>query len=44
MNTERIGIAAQVVLMVVLSYPLGKYIARLYQGKNVWTDFLKPIE
>lgn len=44
MNTEIIGIVAQVVLMVVLSYPLGKYIARVYQGKKVWTDFMKPIE
>ena len=44
MNTEIIGIVAQVVLMVVLSYPLGKYIARVYRGKKVWTDFMKPIE
>lgn len=44
MNTEIIGIVAQVVLMVVLSYPLGKYIARVYHGKKVWTDFMKPIE
>lgn len=44
MNTEIIGIVAQVILMVVLSYPLGKYIARVYQGKKVWTDFMKPIE
>lgn len=44
MNTEIIGIVAQVVLMVVLSYPQGKYIARVYQGKKVWTDFMKPIE
>lgn len=35
MNTEIIGIVAQVVLMVVLSYPLGKYIARVYRGKKV---------
>ena len=34
MNTEIIGIVAQVVLMVVLSYPLGKYIARVYQGRK----------
>lgn len=34
MNTEIIGIVAQVVLMVVLSYPLGKYIARVYRGKR----------
>lgn len=44
MNTEIIGIVVQVILMVVLSYPLGKYIARVYQGKKVWTDFMKPIE
>ena len=36
MNTEIIGIVAQVVLMVVLSYPLGKYIARVYRGKKAW--------
>lgn len=34
MNTEIIGIVVQVILMVVLSYPLGKYIARVYQGKR----------
>ena len=27
MNTEVLGVIAQIVLMVVLSYPLGKYIA-----------------
>lgn len=34
MNTEIIGIVAQVVLMVVLSYPLGKYIIR--KSKFPW--------
>ena len=29
MNTEVLGVIAQIVLMVVLSYPLGKYIAKL---------------
>ena len=38
MNTEIIGIVAQVVLMVVLSYPLGKYIARVYQGCLLYTS------
>ena len=28
MNTEILGVALQIVLMVVLAYPLGKYIAR----------------
>lgn len=44
MNTEIIGIIAQVVLMVTLSYPLGKYIANVYKGHKVWTDFMKPVE
>ena len=29
MNTEVLGVIAQIVLLIVLSYPLGKYIARL---------------
>jgi potassium-transporting ATPase potassium-binding subunit len=44
MNTEILGIIAQIVLMVVLSYPLGKYIAKVYKGNKVWSDFMKPIE
>lgn len=44
MNTEILGITAQIVLMVVLSYPLGKYIAKVYKGKKVWSDFMKPVE
>ena len=44
MNTEILGIIAQIVLLVVLSYPLGKYIAKVYRGEKVWSDFMKPIE
>ena len=44
MNTEILGVIAQIVLMVVLSYPLGKYIARVYKGEKVWSDFMKPVE
>ena len=44
MNTEILGVIAQIVLMVVLSYPLGKYIAKVYKGKKVWSDFMKPVE
>ena len=29
MNTEILGVAVQIVLMVVLAYPLGRYIARV---------------
>ena len=44
MNTEILGIIAQIVLLLVLSWPLGKYIANVYKGKKVWSDFMKPIE
>lgn len=44
MNTEILGVTAQIVLMVVLSYPLGKYIAKVYKDKKVWSDFMKPVE
>lgn len=39
MNTEVLGVIAQIVLMVVLSYPLGKYIAKVYKGEKTWSDF-----
>lgn len=44
MNTELLGVIVQIVLMMVLSYPLGKYIAKVYKGKKVWSDFMKPVE
>ena len=44
MNTEILGVIAQIVLMVALSYPLGKYIAKVYKGSKVWSDFMKPVE
>lgn len=44
MNTEILGVVAQIVLLVVLSYPLGKYIANVYKGKKTCLGFMKPIE
>lgn len=44
MNYEIIGIILQIVLMVGLSYPLGRYIAKVYQGERSLLDFLAPIE
>ena len=44
MNTELIGSIAQIVLMVVLAYPLGKYIAKVYRGEKTCLDFLAPME
>ena len=30
--------------MVVLAYPIGKYISKVFKGKKVWSDFMTPIE
>lgn len=44
MNTELLGSAMQILLMVVLCYPLGKYIAKVYKGEKSWSDFMAPLE
>ena len=44
MNTELIGSIAQIVLMVVLAYTLGMYIAKVYKGEKTWLDFMAPVE
>lgn len=44
MNTELIGIIAQIVLMVALAWPLGKYISKVYKGEKSWSDFMNPLE
>jgi K+-transporting ATPase ATPase A chain len=44
MNTELLGIAVSFVLMLIIGIPLGKYLAKMFAGEKVWTDFMKPIE
>ncbi|SMD12359.1 potassium-transporting ATPase subunit KdpA [Pedobacter nyackensis] len=44
MNTELPGIIATYLLTLVIAIPLGKYLAKVFAGEQVWTDFLKPIE
>ena len=44
MNTELIGIIVSFLLTVLLAFPLGKYIAKVYGGEKTWTDFMKPVE
>jgi K+-transporting ATPase ATPase A chain len=44
MNTELFGIIASFALMLVIGIPLGKYLARMFAGEKVWTDFMKPVE
>lgn len=44
MNTEILGVILQIVLMVGLAWPLGKYIAKVYKGEKTCLDFMKPME
>ena len=44
MNTEIFGVLLQLALLIGLSWPLGKYIAKVYKGEKTFLDFLKPVE
>jgi K+-transporting ATPase ATPase A chain len=44
MNTELFGIFASFALMLIIGIPLGKYLAKMFAGEKVWTDFMKPLE
>lgn len=44
MKTEILGAILQIVLLIGLSIPLGKYIAKVYKGKRTCLDFIKPVE
>lgn len=44
MNTELLGILATYLLTLVIAIPLGRYLAKVFAGEKVWTDFLKPLE
>ncbi len=44
MNDEIWGIALQILILVLLSYPLGGYIAKVYRGEKNFMDFLTPFE
>lgn len=44
MNTELAGVVASFLLTVLLAFPLGRYIARVYRGDRTILDFMKPVE
>ncbi len=44
MNTEILGVALQILLLLVISYPLGKHIAKVYKEGNDCMRFMAPIE
>ena len=44
MNTEISGVVLQLALLIALSYPLGRYIAKVYKGEKTPLDFMAPVE
>lgn len=44
MNTELLGIIATYSITLLIAIPLGIYLAKVFAGEKVWTDFLKPFE
>ena len=45
MNQEIIGVLLIFLLSVLCAIPLGKYIAKVYNGDKTWLDFIfNPIE
>ena len=44
MNSELSGVILSFLITVVLAYPLGRYIARVFSGERTLLDFMKPLE
>ncbi len=44
MQTELLGIIATFALTLIIAIPLGGYLAKVFAGKRVWTNFLAPLE
>jgi K+-transporting ATPase ATPase A chain len=44
MNTELLGIIASMIITLLIAVPLAKYLAKMFAGERVWTDFMKPLE
>jgi potassium-transporting ATPase potassium-binding subunit len=44
MNTELTGVLVTFLLTILLAFPLGKYIAKVFAGEKTLTDFMNPLE
>ncbi|QHS54655.1 potassium-transporting ATPase subunit KdpA [Mucilaginibacter sp. 14171R-50] len=44
MNSELSGVLISFVITLAIGIPLGKYLAKMFAGEPVWTDFMKPLE
>ncbi len=44
MQTDLIQTSLLILVLSVLAWPFGRYLARVYRGEPVWSDFLRPFE
>lgn len=44
MHTEINGVILIFILSVILAWPFGRYLAKVFKGVPVWSDFLAPLE
>ncbi|MVT08023.1 potassium-transporting ATPase subunit KdpA [Chitinophaga tropicalis] len=44
MNSEITGVIVTFILTLLIAFPLGKYIAKVFQGTPTVTDFMSPLE
>jgi len=44
MNTEIIGVVFTFLVTILLAFPLGKYISKVFRGEKTILDFLNPVE
>ncbi|HSU27746.1 MAG TPA: potassium-transporting ATPase subunit KdpA [Chitinophagaceae bacterium] len=44
MNGELLGVIIIFLLTLLLAYPLGKYISKVFKGERTMTDFMNPVE
>ena len=44
MNTDLTGVIIAFLLTILLAFPLGKYIFKVYAGEKTNTNFLNPFE
>ena len=44
MNTELLGVVTTFLLTVLLAFPLGRYIAKVFKGERTILDFMNPVE
>jgi len=44
MNTELSGVVVMYVVTILLAIPLGRYIAKVFNGERTWLNFMAPLE